>query len=190
MFNCVVTEAIVAAIFAFRQPHLSLYIFIYSVNIQYVDDRIRQNRAFALIYIIISCSARSTQSATSVWRVQRAFFPGELPAMPFIPLPQVAIPIPLQVKTHEVTTPLPALFLRYVQWLLCARSGHYRLQSQEMIITPLSYQRYFFIHVSNCSFQSGCQRESAGRFSIMSWFAHAIRLASISGVTSLSGHRI
>ncbi len=47
-----------------------------------------------------------------------------------------------------------------------------------------------FIHCEKSSLYSGCQRDSAGRFSTMSSAAHRMRLASIAGVTSLSGQRM
>ena len=44
--------------------------------------------------------------------------------------------------------------------------------------------------VAKASAKCGCQRESAGRFSITSPIAQAMRLSSIARVTSLSGHRM
>ena len=46
-----------------------------------------------------------------------------------------------------------------------------------------------FMKAANSSFQSACQRDSAGRFSVMSCAAHWMR-SSISRVTSLSGQRM
>lgn len=49
-------------------------------------------------------------------------------------------------------------------------------------------QRYRpFVKVSNCSFQSGCQRESAGRFCATSSAPQRMRAASRAGDTVLSG---
>ena len=45
-----------------------------------------------------------------------------------------------------------------------------------------------FMNAAKASLKSGCQRDSAGRFSTMSPTAQRMRLASISVVVSLSRH--
>ena len=58
------------------------------------------------------------------------------------------------------------------------------VENQNLHVTPSSTNRL------KASAQSGCQRDSGGRFSMMSPIAQAIRFSSSDRVTSLSGHRM